>query len=93
MKGMIKKEVSWLSCKSSSRLFPVQIKIPSMISSLVPWYFQILSHLETRRVKILANETESGKEKNHSDISAPQEMMAAECVGKAELTVKKRSLL
>lgn len=52
----------------------------------------MLSHLETRRVKILANETVSDKEKNHSDISAPREMMAAECVGKDELTVKKRSL-
>lgn len=40
----------------------------------------------------LANEVGPDKEKNRYDISAPQETMAAECVWKDELTVKKQSL-
>lgn len=91
-KGVVEKEVSWASWKIYSRLFLVQIRNASMTSPLVPWYFQILSHLETRMAKILANENEAHKGKNRCDISAPQEMMAAECVWKDDLTVKKHSL-
>lgn len=53
-----------------------------MLQWHLPWYldFQILSRLETRMAKTLANDSGADKEKNQYDISAPQVMMAAVCV-------------
>lgn len=59
-------------------------------SQLVIWYLDISKYCKDELQRCLQM-SEAHKDKNHY-ISAPQEMMSAECVCKDELTVRKHNL-